>query len=707
MWTPVERFFEFSLLGLLASGYFAVLTSGFLDWPTAVFAGLGLILRLLIILGRLRFDPPARAVSILTLLYFGFYPLDYGFLSRDFVRATVHLIFFLAIVRGLTARTPRDYTYVKVLAFLELLAACIVTANSSFFFFLMLFLLFGVATFASSEIRRAARKDYRPRDDRTLVTGGGMHRFHLRLGTLSACLFAGILLMTAGLFFLLPRTAQAAFRHLVPQHYHLAGFSNEVILGQIGEIKTRDTPVMHVQMFDMEAARNLKWRGGVLSRFDGRKWSNPPVGSEALRVVHGQVDLGSRTVRYRQGGRHIPYEVHLKDIAADALFLAGEPEYLRIDAPFIVRGWANSYRLGFLVPPVVYHVSAFFETDPQPPGEFHEPESLPLSARGRYLELPPIDPRIRPLAVSMAGSEILPERQARALERHLRTDFSYTLQMPSQEVADPLAYFLFERRKGHCEYFASAMAVMLRTLDIPSRVVTGFQSGVYNPISGWQVIRASDAHSWVEAYIPGRGWVTFDPTPADPTAVRQNFWAKLALWADAVDLFWQDWVLNYNLDRQFSVAVKVEESSRGFLSVSWFDRAASQLSKAQSKATGLVVNWWPYFVAAFFLGLLIYFEGGAIRKLLSLRWRLRRIRSGSGNASDATLLYERMLAVLRKRGFEKPAWLTPLEFAQVLPASDLAPLVAEFTAAYNQLRFGNNAEDAQRIVTLLSRIEQR
>ena len=86
----------------------------------------------------------------------------------------------------------------------------------------------------------------------------------------------------------------------------------------------------------------------------------------------------------------------------------------------------------------------------------------------------------------------------------------------SEPVSDPLAYFLFVRRKGHCEYFASSMAVMLRTLGIPSRVATGFLSGVYNPMTGWQVIRASDAHSWVEAWIPGQGWTTFDPTPSDP-----------------------------------------------------------------------------------------------------------------------------------------------------------------------------------------------
>jgi len=81
-------------------------------------------------------------------------------------------------------------------------------------------------------------------------------------------------------------------------------------------------------------------------------------------------------------------------------------------------------------------------------------------------------------------------------------------------VADPLAYFLFTRKQGHCEYFASAMTVMLRTAGIPARLATGFQSGVYNPITDFWLVRASDAHAWVEAWIPGRGWTTFDPTSA-------------------------------------------------------------------------------------------------------------------------------------------------------------------------------------------------
>src|SRR5205823_4276291 len=124
--------------------------------------------------------------------------------------------------------------------------------------------------------------------------------------------------------------------------------------------------------------------------------------------------------------------------------------------------------------------------------------------------------RIPELARSLTAASLTDLERARAIERALRTGYGYTLELPATEEADPLAHFLFSRRKGHCEYFASAMAVLLRSIGIPARLATGFQSGVYNSISDLWLIRTRDAHSWVEAWIPGRGWTTFDPTPADP-----------------------------------------------------------------------------------------------------------------------------------------------------------------------------------------------
>src|SRR5258708_7209917 len=101
----VERFFQFALWGLVVSGYLAVAGSGYLDTPTVLMTGAGLLLRALLISGALQFDLSPKLVVVLTLAYVGFFPLDYLFLSRAFVQSTVHLVFFLAVVQILTSRS--------------------------------------------------------------------------------------------------------------------------------------------------------------------------------------------------------------------------------------------------------------------------------------------------------------------------------------------------------------------------------------------------------------------------------------------------------------------------------------------------------------------------------------------------------------------------------------------------------------------------
>src|SRR6266853_514028 len=266
----VEKFFQLSLLGLVASGFLAVAGSGYLDAPTTILTAAGLLLRAALGAGWLRLNITERTATVLTIAYIGFYPLDYQFVSREFLTATVHLVFFLAIVRILTARTNRDYLYTAIIALLELLAAALLSVQLNFFVFLGLFLLFAIATLTSAEIRRAIQ---------TVDSSAGQIarrlRRHLspRLAGLAALVTLGVLLMTSVLFFLLPRTANAALRHLASRGYYLPGFSNQVTLGQIGEIKTRSTAVMHVRVYTNGGQLNAKWRGAALSDFDGRKWS--------------------------------------------------------------------------------------------------------------------------------------------------------------------------------------------------------------------------------------------------------------------------------------------------------------------------------------------------------------------------------------------------------------------------------------------------
>ncbi len=690
--SPVDRFFELSLLGLLASGFLAVAGSSYLDAPTVVLTTAALLMRALMVAGLIRFELPPIIVTLVTLAYIAFYPVDYFYISRAFIPAAIHLVFFVAVVKILTAQTDRDYLFLKVIAFLELLAACIVSASFNFFVFLLLFLLLGVATFASSEIRESQKRGHSP----AKITGAGVSA---RLVGVVLSVSVAILVITSALFFFLPRTARAAFQHLVSHRYHLAGFSNHVTLGEIGEIKQESVTVMHVKMDSpQDRTLALKWRGAALSEFNGRAWFNRAAPGQILQPDRGGLlRLGEESPH--RNGRYISYAVYLNDLAQDALFFAGSPQYMRIDSPVVRRPYGN-YSAQFSEGRTVsYQVYSHLDS-PAAAADPAQVEPLPANTRAAYLQLPRIDPRIRELTEKVVHGETSPVVQANMVENYLRRTYGYTLELPAAQPDDPLAFFLFHRKKGHCEYFASAMAVMLRVLQIPSRVVTGFQSGVYNPISGSQLIRTSDAHSWVEAWLPDRGWITFDPTPADPNSAGLSPWTRLSFYADAVDVFWQDWVLNYNLERQLQLAARVGESGR-HIGFNWAD--AAQLWSGRNWA-GLRELGFMLLgaVALAFLGKFLRRDGW---RWWATRQRILKVQRGQGQASDATMLYQRMLKALGRRGIEKPVWLTPCEFARVLQEPELSLLVEDFTNAYNELRFGDNPKAAGRIFILLERLE--
>ena len=694
----VERFFQLSVLGLVTSGYLAVAGSGYLDTPTIVLTGLGLLLRALMVTGIVRLEFSAGLVTLATLGYIAFYAIDYFFLSRTFLEATVHLVFFLAVVKILTARTNRDYLYAGVIAFLEILAAAILSASLSFLLFLGIYLLCAIAAFTSAEIRRAMQKPHQ-------IARLGLRRFHPRLAALAVSVTLGILVLTGGLFFLLPRSANATLSRLVSHRIHVPGFSNEVTLGQIGEIKNDSTAVMHVRPESHNFPENLKWRGLALSDFDGKRWSNPHGETRTVYLEDGWTLVTNEP----QTGDAFYYHVTLNAVDSDVLFVAGVPVHLRPELSHVPGfqshasvGMENdgSLRLRFLPPDNFrYAVSSVLEN----PAAVVEHAPLSPPERERYLRLPQIDPRVRELAEQVTAGRFTQFSRAQAIQDHLRSSYGYTLTFPDREPADPIGYFLFERKKGHCEYFASAMTLMLRTIGIPARVVNGFQSGTFNPISNQYVIRASDAHSWVEAYLEARGWTTFDPTPPDPSAHTGGLLAKFALWTDAADTFWQEWVLRYDRGRQYILAAQLESASRswpiGWIGA-WTDTAGRWKSQfvAGSKAYGPELALLVAFAVA------LVFAGPRALRSLRMLHRVRRVREGQASAGDATILYERMLDVLRSRGFQKPAWFTPREFAASLPA-ETGMLVDQFTAAYNDVRFGGKLDAAPRLTLLLEELE--
>src|ERR1039458_5134523 len=292
----IERFFQFALLGLVASGYSAVAGSGYLDGPTMALTASGLVLRGLMVGGWLRLDLSGRMAALFGVGYVAFFAVDYFLLSRDFLFATVHLVFFLAVIKILTARTHRDDLFVAAIAFLELLAAAILSINFNFFVFLALYLTFAIATLASSEIRRSVERP-------ATTARSGLKDFHVRLALLAVWATAGILALTAGMFFLLPRTADAAFSRLISHRIFIPGLSGEVTLGEIGELKTSSRTVMHVSMYVNQSAAPLKWRGGAMTEFDGKAWFDPEGSPKLVPVENGQAVLRPPAARPKYAGK--------------------------------------------------------------------------------------------------------------------------------------------------------------------------------------------------------------------------------------------------------------------------------------------------------------------------------------------------------------------------------------------------------------------
>jgi hypothetical protein len=320
-----------------------------------------------------------------------------------------------------------------------------------------------------------------------------------------------------------------------------------------------------------------------------------------------------------------------------------------------------------------------------------------------YLQLPHLDPRVAALAQKITASASSNYARAQEVEYYLKTNFGYTLQLPGVRTPDPLAYFLFERKKGHCEYFASSMAVMLRSLGIPARVVNGFRGGEYNDLTGNYIVRERNAHSWVEAYFPEFGWASFDPTPADDAPVETTTWSRFSLYMDAASELWREWVVNYDFSHQMKLSADISASTghAQFTVRSW-------LTANYKRAVRLALNWekWlseltPQEMANWcvVLGLLLALP--FIPKAWRTLERRRKARDPQqAPRTAASFWYLRMLKRMSRRGFRKQAAQTPAEFAESIDDPEIREEVVTFTQHYERARFAESVEDAARLPEL-------
>jgi protein-glutamine gamma-glutamyltransferase len=701
----IERYFQVSLYLLVLTAFGTLASTGTLDAPTVVLVGIALLLRGYLLSTRRDLQMPTRVTNYLTLAYGAFYLADYSLFSRSFLTATVHLVLFGMVVRMFSVHKERDHYMLAILAFLMVLAAAVLTVDSVFLLAFAGFMLMAVVTFVLMEMRRSSQTANIPaREPSDRLTYRRMAFF---LAGTSPVLVLLILAGASAIFFLLPRMSVGYLGSFAGGSDMATGFSDHVQLGRIGQIQQSSAVIMHVQIDgDTHGSYDLKWRGVALGRFDGKVWSSPTEQFPLSRQEDGRFPLW-RTAREPapRAVRPIHYRVLMEPIGTNIFFLATRPRFLNGS----YRSVATD-RAGAIYDLDLEHPVSLYDAD----SDLAEPTSQDLrSASGaippqirEYLQLPMLDPRIPELARKITGAAQNPFDQAAAIERYLMTSFGYTLEMSRVAPPDPLADFLFVRKQGHCEYFASSMAIMLRTLGIPSRVVNGFRASEFNDLTANYVIRASSAHSWVEAYFPGYGWISFDPTPSAPLGGATG-WSRIGLYVDAMASFWREWVVDYDANHQKTLGEDAIQGSHSLIDGmrNWAQRHyASMLNRArhaQQRFSKSPRRWSA-------IGILICILLGMVANVRAwLRWvqQIRLARHPEEAPSQAAALwYQRMLRWLDRKGWKKADVQTPNEFLLRIEDPAMRKRVEDFTRAYEAARFGESSEEARRLPELYEEI---
>lgn len=708
----VERYFQVSLFLLIAVGFATLFSTGRLDSLSVLFVGIALVLRGYLLLKNREFKIPEKWTNYLTLVYVLIFAVDLFLISGSYVTASVHLVLFSLVVKIFSIQRERDYIYLAVLAFLAVLAASVLTVDSLFFASFIVFILLAVNTFVSMEIRRSLRqaKHYgqsppAPRRERQLA---------MSLSSNAVMIVAAIVIGSGVLFFMLPRFSAGYLGAFAPHNDLVTGFSDKVNLGAIGRIQQSDQVIMHVQT-DQPINFDLKWRGVALTVFDGKTWTNQANSNEEEQSYSGRYLLRLAETRKlnlppltrdTKNFRLLRYRIVMEPIGTNVIFLAPVPielggrfREISIDENGSIANLDRSR--------MIESYDAISEI-PQPSLQKLRAASgnYPRDITMLYLQYPALDPRVAALARQVTAGAQSDYDRAAMLEQYLRENFAYTLQLPDRTPDDPIANFLFVRKRGHCEYFASSMAIMLRTLGIPSRLVNGFRNGEYNDLTGSYIVRARNAHTWVEAYISGVGWTSFDPTPSDAAPVATT-WSRFRLYLDAAQEFWREWVINYDFghQRELTLSTVTKAQHTAFDLRRWLRLKYMGLLQRARKLNDRVTHD-PRSWGALLVALVLVVVGLWNLRLIVRALRRRSIARQPSRAPQiaASIWYSKMLKRVARQGYFKTPAQTPSEFVNAIPEAALRESVSKFTDRYERARFGDSAPDAEQLPDLYEEI---
>lgn len=597
----------------------------------------------------------------------------------------------LQVVRLATRRGAAHDQQVIVLGLLHLIAGTVLGGGLAYGMCFVGFLIVAPGALVLSHLRREVEGNYRQgaRDRTGLpVDVPRILRSRRVIGRpflIATCLLSvPIFLFTAVLFVMFPRVGLSLLLLNHSNPTRVVGFSDHVDLGGVGKLRADPTIAMRVQYPELKEPPPriaLYLRGTAFDTYDGRAWKR----TKAPHVRTAQSGDLVRIRRYPDPARDKKLIIDLEPIEPPVLFIPPNAVGLRLGfqtAPLMGRqakitsGGEDELRYDSPDERGLRYEVFLAGPDDEPSGQ------LPASTRERYLRLPSnLTERVKNLGSRWVGTETNPYEQAKIIESRLRKNYTYDLDSPSGAQSDPLDHFLFESKRGHCEFYSTAMAVMLRSLGVPSRNATGFIGGTYNSFGNFYAVRQGDAHSWVEAYFPGHGWTRFDPTPPANAAPQSEITGIFAFLRDVIEASAQRWnhhVVGYNLRQQVDLLRSVRDRYRQL-------QGASEWRAITAPRRGI-----PLVLGVALLALAAY---RLLKRRKSAAPDLKQARQLRIQNDQIIDLYKSLEAALAARGAPRHSGTPPLAHARSLAAMG-HPVGTEtlaLTELYIAVRFGGRA----------------
>jgi transglutaminase-like putative cysteine protease len=446
--------------------------------------------------------------SVLTLLIFF---VDSFIISKDYFLGIAHLTIIFQAIKSFDLKEPWDNLQVYFMSLLQLIVTSELTHSIVFG---VIFIFFLVALVAAMVLAH-------------FVKEGTALKTNIKKPVIFISFLT--LLITIVFFLSTPRVSGGLWVKGHAKSIKTVGFSEKVDFGSFGEVGLDPTIVMRIELIG-----NVKgayyWRGMTLNYFDGISWKDTLKEKTWVYKEEGQFNI--KSFKKEQA---VIQRVFLEPMDTDIIF--GLSNIAAVEAKGRILFMDNA---GALFLPIKKGKSFDYIV--------YSVQDMPVFKEGKndYLQLPSGIDRISELAHNITNRKNNDRERAVTIERFLGENYTYSFALsPPPEGISPIEDFLFISKKGYCEHYATAMVLMLRSLGIPARIVTGFSGGEMNEYGGYIIVRQSNAHSWVEAVIDGK-WRRFDPTP--PVLLERP--SALSLFIDMLRMKWDRYVVAFSLSDQ-------------------------------------------------------------------------------------------------------------------------------------------------------------